>query len=116
MYMYIVTVAKGRNYSLIVDVKTLSEAAKVCRNFIKEHNLGSSRYTGGEVYDLNKNMIAKVSYNGRVWDMDGIEIRVDDAPLAEEISPVTGERHRFPPKNVPFPTTFHYYISYYGEN
>ena len=36
---------------------------------------GSSDFLGGEVYDsATDKLIAKVSYNGRVWDAEGNEI------------------------------------------
>lgn len=50
-----------------VAVSDLAEASRVCRQFITEHDLGGGNWTGGTVYQDGKK-IARVSYNGRVWD------------------------------------------------
>lgn len=103
--MYSVCLAEGHKYGWMIKVSTLLEASQACRLFIKKNCLGSNGFSGGEVYDENREMVNKVSYNGRVWDMEGHEIRIDDAPLAEEIFPSsTVPRPRNPPKVVSFPT------------
>lgn len=52
-----------------VEVDNLSAASVAVRNFIELNDLGSSSFSGGEVYDsLTNQLIAKVSYNGRIWD------------------------------------------------
>lgn len=47
-------------------VKTLDEASAACRTYIAEHELGSGNWAGGQVFQGNQ-MVALVSYNGRVW-------------------------------------------------
>ena len=46
---------------------TFAEAVEYCRNYIGTYNLGGGNWTGGQIYHPTKGMIAKVSYNGRVW-------------------------------------------------
>jgi hypothetical protein len=60
-----------------VEVGSLSEASTEVRRFIEMNDLGSSDFIGGEVYDSCTNkLIAKVSYNGRIWDTTGREIPI----------------------------------------
>ena len=51
-------------------VDSLKEAAELTQIFINEFNLGSSNWTGGIVLDNTLNFVAKVSYNGRIWDSE----------------------------------------------
>jgi hypothetical protein len=58
-----------------VEAGSLTEASLAVRSFITANDLGSSDFTGGDVYDLKTNMlIARISYNGRIWDIRGCEI------------------------------------------
>jgi hypothetical protein len=58
-----------------VEVESLSAASVAVRKFIELNDFGSSDFSGGEVYDSSTNkLIAKVSYNGRIWDAQGVEI------------------------------------------
>lgn len=50
-----------------LKVKNLKEAKEACLKFIEDNDLGSGNWAGGRVYE-GKNLIARVSYNGRVWD------------------------------------------------
>lgn len=53
----------------IVHVATLGDASKACRLFIECHDLGGGNWAGGEVKNVyTKEIVAKVSYNGRVWN------------------------------------------------
>ena len=52
------------------EVSSLKEASDLSLLFINEFNLGASNWTGGRVCDENMNFIARVSYNGRVWDSE----------------------------------------------
>ena len=54
---------------ILKQVNSLEEASQACREYIKEHNLGSSGFTGGIVLQ-NDEPVAVVSYNGRVTDFD----------------------------------------------
>lgn len=49
-----------------VEVADYQEASKVCREFISRNALGGGNWNGGEVRQGDQ-VIAKVSYNGRVW-------------------------------------------------
>jgi hypothetical protein len=49
-----------------VAVKTLKEASDVCRKFIDDNGLGGGNWSGGDVFKENV-IVARVSYNGRVW-------------------------------------------------
>jgi hypothetical protein len=60
---------------LKAQVETLADAAKTCRQYIDHNELGGGNWTGGQVFKGNSNeQVARVSYNGRVWAMDGSEI------------------------------------------
>ncbi len=50
-----------------VHVTTFAEAAKRVQQYIDAYELGGGNWTGGLVRDNDGNVIAKVSYNGRVW-------------------------------------------------
>ncbi len=56
-----------------VPVPSLAEASKQCRDFIDRNGLGSGNWIGGEVFDGKKH-IANISFNGRVWGIDGNEL------------------------------------------
>jgi len=60
--MLLVNLARGNN----VEVTDLQAASNAVSEFINENALGSSNFTGGNVKDNGK-IIAKVSYNGKVW-------------------------------------------------
>jgi hypothetical protein len=50
------------------EVSDLREASIVCSKYIDYFNLGSGNWCGGYIVDEKFNFVAKVSYNGRVWD------------------------------------------------
>lgn len=52
------------------EVNNLKEASKLCRKFIDFFELGSSSWIGGRVIDNDDNFIARISYNGRVWESE----------------------------------------------
>jgi len=56
-----------------VNVDTLKMASDICREYILEYDLGGGNWIGGQVTEDNK-QIAKISYNGRIWDNKGQEI------------------------------------------
>lgn len=66
------------NELIYFQVDNLKLAKKLCQEFIIKFNLGASNWLGGRVVDENFNFIAKISYNGRVWDND-------DWKMAKEI-------------------------------
>ena len=57
---------------------TFTGASKACKDYIGKHNLGGGNWTGGQVFNDEDQQIARVSYNGRVWDMNDDEIGVRD--------------------------------------
>lgn len=54
--------------SQVVEVESLEEASKVCRAYITEHELGGGNWSGGDVLDDSGQKIARISYNGRIWE------------------------------------------------
>jgi hypothetical protein len=56
-------------------VSSFAEASAACRAYIVKYQLGGGNWSGGRVYDDQGQQIARVSYNGRVWAMDGSEIK-----------------------------------------
>lgn len=49
-----------------VTVTTLNDASAACRTFISDNGLGSGNWAGGNVISDGK-VVARISYNGRVW-------------------------------------------------
>ena len=52
------------------EFNTLEEASKIVRNYIEQYDIGSNLFSGGDVYEKG-NLVAKVGYNGKVWDING---------------------------------------------
>jgi len=52
--------------SITLPVKTLQQASDACQKYITENDLGSGNWSGGDV-SCDGKLIARVSYNGRVW-------------------------------------------------
>jgi len=65
-------------------VASLAEASRTCREYIEQNDLGGGNWTGGQVC-LGNVEIGRVSYNGRVWDVNGREILLDATPPAGEL-------------------------------
>lgn len=53
----------------MLTVPTLEAAARACREYIDDQGLGGSDWCGGQVFrdDDERECVAVVSYNGRVW-------------------------------------------------
>ena len=51
-----------------VPASTMANAAQICRDYIAKHDLGSGNWAGGDIVENGK-IVAKVSYNGRVWHL-----------------------------------------------
>lgn len=47
---------------------SLKDAQRIIVEYRDKRNLGSSVFAGGQVYDDNNKEIARISYNGRVWE------------------------------------------------
>ena len=60
-----------RTQDEIVTVNSLKEAREACHRYINKNRLGGGNWTGGQVYDENEKPVARISYNGRIWEWDG---------------------------------------------
>lgn len=69
---YWVPMKRPRKHS--TTVFSLLGASSTCRTFINKYGLGAGNWTGGQVFD-GKKQIANISYNGRIWDMEGKELQ-----------------------------------------
>ena len=56
-----------------VTVGSMTDAVKVCMDYISHNGLGGGNWSGGKIFVGGK-QVAKVSYNGRLWDMQDKEI------------------------------------------
>jgi hypothetical protein len=50
------------------QVDSFKEASELCRLYIEFYDLGGGNWTGGEITDQSGLVVARVSYNGRVWE------------------------------------------------
>jgi hypothetical protein len=55
-------------------VETMRDAAKECLAYIERNGLGSGNWTGGQVFVDKHKQVARISYNGTAWAMDGTAI------------------------------------------
>ena len=65
--------ATGRRATWVA-VPDFAAASRACRQFIEANGLGASGWRGGAIVDTAKNVVARVSYNGRVR-LPGAEVR-----------------------------------------
>ena len=54
----------------MLPVGSLEEASLTVRTYLDARGLGASEFRGGEVWRHGE-VVARVSYNGRVWGPDG---------------------------------------------
>ena len=54
--------------AIYVNVESFKQASGLCREFIIKNMLGSGNWTGGEITGDNNQVLANISYNGKVWD------------------------------------------------
>jgi hypothetical protein len=52
-------------FRIRAKVDTMEEASVICQRYIGLHDLGSGNWSGGDIIE-NGQVVAKVSYNGRV--------------------------------------------------
>jgi hypothetical protein len=64
-------------------VSTLAEASEKYGIARDASGMGGSEWPDAVIY-CNGKKCATISYNGRVWEMDGTEVRISDRPLASE--------------------------------
>lgn len=69
-------------------VGSIEEASDVCCNFIDENDLGGGNWSGGNVF-RDGEMVARISYNGRIWNPDGSAY---EAGQSQELVNDTNER------------------------
>ena len=70
---------------------SLADASTICLKHIADNQLGSRNWTGGQVFD-GPHQVACISYNGRIWALDGTEIERSSSPhmTTIPISPSVG--------------------------
>lgn len=78
--MYEVFLKQAGERGRWVAVATLAEASAAVRRFVAAgdsgHGMGFSEFEGGKVRRAGESRsFARVSYNGRVWDAAGAEIK-----------------------------------------
>jgi hypothetical protein len=71
----------------MVACDSFEHARDLCLAFIREHDLGGGNWIGGRIHDDNGagKLVARVSYNGRIWLPDGGEYNA--SPAAQTLSP-----------------------------
>ncbi len=52
------------------EVSSLTEASQLCQKFIQHFDLGASNWVGGRIMDDDFNFVAKISYNGKIWNSE----------------------------------------------
>jgi hypothetical protein len=57
----------------IFACESLKQASEYCRNYIDKFDLGSGNWAIGKVLHPTTGHIANVSYNGKVWNLNGEE-------------------------------------------
>jgi hypothetical protein len=63
-----------------VVVNSLEQAQRVVRIFIDNAGIGSSEFEGGQLR-LDGKLIGRISYNGRAWHRDNVEMAAHDSAL-----------------------------------
>lgn len=71
-----------------VEVESIAAAVKACGDYIARNDLGGGNWSGGSILRDGVE-VARISYNGRVW-----EAKDEDA---REIDPATGSVMKFGP-------------------
>ena len=70
--------------TVYVEVASFAEASAKCLTFIRENNLGAGNWTGGALRaSKGSKLLAKVSYNGKVWPPG--DWKADVKPLWPEV-------------------------------
>ena len=66
------------------EVSTLWEASTKVREYIESNGFGASMCCGGKVYDDCGKFVARISYNGCIWDKKDEEMYNEYPPKARE--------------------------------
>lgn len=71
MTTYFVKLGHIKNKTQWAPVASFTEASVLCQKYIQENDFGYHHWYGGRIVTnlQNKKPVARVSYNGRVWDM-----------------------------------------------
>jgi len=77
--------APGKPADEWIGAADLAEASRLCRDYIKAHDLGSGQWTGGAVVNHDGQPVGQVSFNGRVWAPG--HWQSGDTPLFEPATP-----------------------------
>lgn len=59
---------------VLFQIATFEGASLICMKYIASWNLGGGNWSGGQIYK-GKKQIARVGYNGRIWDLNDREIK-----------------------------------------
>jgi hypothetical protein len=65
---------KPKENVIVMFVESIKEASVEAQDYIERNELGGGNWTGGQVFS-GAEQIARISYNGRAWDMSGKEIQ-----------------------------------------
>jgi hypothetical protein len=71
----------------IAVVESFAQASQKATEYIERNDLGSGNWTGGTVFDEHGTVVARVSYNGRVWAPDGSEIAINEEDTPDTPTP-----------------------------
>jgi len=86
--------AGARPSAKTAPASSYADASRLCREYITQHDLGGGNWDGGQVFlerggitknpGLHSEQVANVSFNGRVWDMNGTEIQITPPALDQK--------------------------------
>ena len=65
---------KSKSPKINMPCNSLKECSRHCLKYIGMFDLGGGNWNGGQVFQ-DGIQIARISYNGRIWDMDDKEIK-----------------------------------------
>jgi hypothetical protein len=68
--------------SMMIDFKTIEEAQIIQSDYIQEYELGGGNWCGGNITHMGK-IVARMSYNSRVWESSTGIYSSDDKELKE---------------------------------
>ncbi len=72
-----------------IKVKTIDDAVRMVNNYCDTYNLGASQFSGGRVFDINRNFVARISYNGRIWAEREYKMGGPNVELDYNLQPIT---------------------------
>ena len=64
----------------LIPVDSVEHAQEVYCRLRQESGEGYSTFREGQVFSVPRKQVARISYNGRVWDMKGNPVAADDVP------------------------------------